>query len=405
MSLYNWEHHWRRRFIYPVAGGAHSVFAGLTGLYWSNAIRDVGLALVNIFIPIYLYRQFGNISLVFIFFAVYHLSVVLLAYPVAGIIRRVGLDYGGVIGGLFKVGFFTLLLSSKTYPWLIWPAAVVWGLGVLFTWLVHHYYLAADSSSRDEAGGKVHLFGRKVAVINLIDKWLLALVPIAGGIMLDWGGFQLTFVVAAIFLGISGLPLLLDRFNKKNMQLDFNDTVKGVADPANRRVWLALFAAGVTTEVVAVVWPVYLFLLVKSYARIGLIQTGGLLLASVVLLWLGRQIDRRHWRFLKPAVLANAANLFFRGMIVSGPGLFLMESVYQLVSLFVWVPFDAGVYELAIRDRKLEFFVRREWMLHLGGLISSLILALGFALGAPWQWVFMFGAASLAVVGVGGKNN
>lgn len=391
MSLYNWEHHLRRRFTNPV-------FSGLTGLYWTNAIRDVGLALVNIFIPIYLYRQFGNISLVFIFFAVYHLSVVLLAYPVAGVIRMVGLDYGGVIGGLFKVGFFTLLLASKTYSWLIWPAAVIWGLGVLFTWLVHHYYLAADS-------GKIHLFGRKVAVINLIDRWLLALVPIAGGIMLDWGGFQLTFVVAGIFLGISGLPLLFDKFNQKNMPLNFNETVEGVADPSSRRIWMALFAAGVSTEVVAVVWPIYLFLLVRNYTKIGLIQTGGLLLSSVVLLWLGRQVDRRHWRWLRPAVFTNAANLFFRGMVVSGAGLFFMESVYQLVSLFVWVPFDAGVYELAVRNRKLEFFVRREWMLHLGGLISSLILALGFFLGAPWQWMFVFGAASLAMVAVGGKGH
>ena len=393
MSLYNWEHHLRRRFIHPAAGGANPAFSGLTGLYWTNAIRDVGLALVNIFIPIYLYRQFGSISLVFIFFAVYHFSVVLLAYPVAGVIRRIGLDYGGVIGGLFKVGFFALLLASKTYSWLIWPAAVIWGLGVLFTWLVHHYYLAADS-------GKVHLFGRKVATINLIDRWLLALVPIAGGMMLDWGGFQLTFVVAGIFLGISGLPLLLDKFNQKNMTLNFNETVEGVADPSTRKVWLALFSAGVATEVVATVWPIYLFLLVRNYTKIGLIQTGGLLLSSVVLLWLGRQVDRRHWRWLRPAVFANAVNLFFRGLVVSGLGLFLMESVYQLVSLFVWVPFEASVYELAVRDRKLEFFVRREWMLHLGGLISSLILALGFSLGAPWQWMFVFGAASLAVVAI-----
>src|SRR3990167_4299220 len=145
MSLYNWEHHWRRRFTNPV-------FSGLTGLYWTNAIRDIGMGLVNIFIPIYLYRQFGSVSLVFIFFAVYHLSVVLSAYPVARVIRRIGLDYSGVLGGLLKVGFFGLLLASKTNPWLIWAAAWVWGLGVLFTWLTHHYYLAADS-------GKVHLFG------------------------------------------------------------------------------------------------------------------------------------------------------------------------------------------------------------------------------------------------------
>ncbi|MDZ7586827.1 MAG: hypothetical protein U0946_03655, partial [Patescibacteria group bacterium] len=149
----------------------------------------------------------------------------------------------------------------------------------------------------------------------------------------------------------------------------------------------------------------YLFLLIRSYTKIGLIQAGGLLLASAVLLWLGRQIDRRHWRWLRPAVFANALNLFFRGLVISGLGLFLMESIYQLVSLFIWVPFEASVYELAVRDRKLEFFVKREWMLHLGGLISSLVLALGFALGTPWQWMFVFGAISLSMVAVGGKGH
>ncbi len=391
MSLYNWEHHWRRRFT------SDHVFAGLTGLYWTNAIRDVGLALVNIFIPIYLYRQFGSVSLVFVFFAAYHLSVVLMAYPVAGIIRRLGLDYSGVLGGLLKVGFFALLLASKTYPWLIWPSSLIWGLGVLFTWLTHHYYLAAG-------GNIIHSFGRKVAAINLIDKWLLTLIPIAGGVMLDWGGFQLTFVVAAVFLGISGLPLLLDKFNQKSMKLDFKDTLEGVVEPVNRRIWLALFATGATAEVVATVWPIYLFLLIGNYTKIGLIQAGGLLLASAVLLWLGRQVDRRHWKWLRPAIFTNVVNLFFRGLVVSGLGLFLMESVYQLVSLFVWVPFEASVYELAVRDRKLEFFVKREWMLHLGGLISSLILAIGFALGAPWQWMFVFGAISLSMVAVGKQN-
>lgn len=391
MSFYNWEHHWRRRFTHQAA------FSGLTGLYWTNAIRDIGLALVNIFIPIYLYRQFGNVSLVFIFLAIYHLSVVLSAYPVARVIRLISLDYSGVLGGLLKVGFFILLLAGKTYPWLIWPAAWVWGLGVLFTWLTHHYYLAAGS-------GITHSFGRKVATINLIDRWLLTLVPIAGGVMLDWGGFQLTFLVAAVFLGVSGLPLLFDKFNKKNMQVDFSDTLQGVVDPAIRRVWLSLFAAGATADVVGAVWPIYLFLLVKNYTKIGLIQTGSLLLASVALVWMGRQIGHRHWRWQRPAIFVNAANLFFRGLVVSGLGLFLMESVYQLVSLFVWVPFDTNVYELAVRDHRLEFFVRREWMLHLGGLASSLILALGFALGTPWQWIFVFGAVSLSMVAVGRKS-
>ena len=119
MSLYNWEHHLRRRFTHHPVGQSHLGGGGLTGLYWTNAIRDVGLALVNIFIPIYLYRQFGSVSLVFFFFAVYHLSVVLMAYPVAGIVGV----WDWIIQEfrrLVKSRFFCPVVGQQTFPWLIW---------------------------------------------------------------------------------------------------------------------------------------------------------------------------------------------------------------------------------------------------------------------------------------------
>lgn len=386
MSYYNWQHQYLRRFT-------QIEFHGLTGLYLSNALRDIGLATVNIFVPIYLYKTLGGISAVFIFLALYHSIILLFTYPIARIISSVGLDNSGLIGGLLHSVFFGFLIIGKSHPQWLWMAAVAWGLSIPFTWLTHHYYLLTSSE-------RVTGFGKKLATLYLCDRWLLSIVPLAGGILLDLGGFELSYGISIFFLGISGLPLFFDAFNRRRIVLDLRDTFAGLFDRRELRVSLALFFAGMKNEVVITVWAVYLFTVVKSYTKIGIIQTGSLFIASLLLLWIGKQVDRKNKKMLRPALLLNTINVFVRGLIQGGLGLFFIESFYQLVGLFIWIPFDARVYETAIKKRRMEFFIRREWLLHGGGLVGCLALAVIFNIGISWQVIFGFGAATLLAVGL-----
>lgn len=386
MSYYNWQHQFLRRFL-PVE------FHGLTGLYVSNALRDVGLATVNIFVPIYLYKTFGSISAVFLFLMLYHATVLLSTYPVAKLISTIGLDSSGLIGGLFHALFFLIMIVGRSHPDWLWMAAIAWGLSIPFTWLTHHYYLIANI-------GKQHAFGHNLALFYAWDKWLLTLVPLAGGILLDLEGFTITYTISMLFLGISGIPLFFDAFDRRHMVIELKDTFVGLFDRKKFRTFSALFFVGMTSEVIATVWAIYLFTVVKNYTKIGLVQTGSLLLASLILVWIGRQVDRKNKRMLRPALVANTLNLLTRGAVTSGLGLFFMESLYQLVGLFIWIPFDARIYENAVRDRRMEFFVRRNWLLHIGGLVASIVLVAIFSAGLSWQAIFGLGAATLLAVGL-----
>lgn len=368
-------------------------FHGLTGLYLSNALRDIGLATVNIFVPIYLYKTLGGISAVFLFLALYHTIILLSTYPIARIISRIGLDHSGLIGGLLHSVFFGLLIVGKTRPQWLWMAAAAWGLSIPFTWLTHHYYLISSS-------GRVTAFGSKLARMYLWDRWLLSIVPLTGGILLDLGGFELSYGISIFFLGISGLPLFFDAFDRRRIALDLRDTYFGLFDRPQLRISLALFFAGMKNEVVITAWAIYLFTVVKNYTKIGFIQTGSLLITSLLLLWIGKQVDRKNKKMLRPALLANTVNVLARGIIQGGLGLFFIETLYQLAGLFIWIPFDARVYETAIKERRMEFFIRREWLLHSGGLIGCLALAAVFSVGIPWYVIFGFGAATLLAVGL-----
>lgn len=386
MSYYNWQHQFLRRFLVTKPHG-------LTGLYVSNALRDVGLATVNIFVPIYLYTTFGSISAVFLFLVLYHATVLLSTYSIAKVISAIGLDCSGFIGGLLHAVFFFVMIIGRTHPNWIWLAAVFWGLSIPFTWLTHHYYLVANV-------GKKHEFGHSVSLFYFWDRWLLTLIPLAGGILLDLGGFDITYGLSMFFLGISGIPLFFDAFDKRHINIELKDTFFGLFNRTKARTSLALLCAGMTSEVIATAWVIYLFTVVKNYTKIGLVQTGSLFLSSLVLIWIGRQVDRKNKNMLHPAVIANTLNVLARGVVTSGLGLFFMQSLYQLVGLFIWIPFDARIYENAIKEKRMEFFVRRQWLLHVGGLIASIVLAVALSTNISWPVVFGFGAMALLAVGV-----
>jgi len=383
MSLYDWHHQQRRKFTQV------GKWQPKSSLFLSNGLRDVGVGAITVFVPIYLFKELGDISLVFVFMSVYHLTVIVGGFWVARIIRKIGLDWSGFIGGLLRVMFFLFLMKKGSVLWL---AALMWGLTSSFTWLTHHYYLAV--SRKD---GK---FGKTVAHLMLIDRWLMGLMPLIGGYILKTGGFNLMFIIAMFFLGLSGLPLFLDRFNKKNMGVSWDRVVGEKWFKSHKRVSLAFLAAGAKSEIVQTVWPIYLFLIVKDYIKVGIIQTASLLIASVVLIWLSKQVDKGNKKMMRPAVAANAINLFVRGAVSSGLGLFFLESLYRLVANFVWVPFDAHVYETAVREQRMEFFIRRAWLINIGGLMATVLLAGVFAAGLSWNLVFGLGGLSMALVGV-----
>lgn len=277
-----------------------------TGLYYTTILRGIGLGLISLFIPIYIYRSLGSFTLVFSFYALHHLVVILSSYPTGLIVNRLGVDISGFIGGILHSLFFLLLIAGQTHPACFIPAMIIWGLSIPFTWLSYNYYLSSGDHPR---------LGRRVAFLLFINRWLGAITPLVGGILLNFGGFNLVYLLA------------------------------------------------------------------------------------LVIFYIGRSLDnKKKAGYFRPAVIINSLNLFCRGFISAAFPLFILETIYHLGAIFIWIPFNAKVYAAARAEKRLEFFIRREWLIHGGGFVASLALVLFFAFGTHWGWVFGLGAVSLFAV-------
>ena len=78
---------------------------GETGVYLSTLFRSLGMRLVFIFIPIYIYKLTGKLESAFLFFGLYHLSVLLSVMPAGWVIQKIGVDWGSAIGTIFRALF------------------------------------------------------------------------------------------------------------------------------------------------------------------------------------------------------------------------------------------------------------------------------------------------------------
>ena len=162
-----------------------------------------------------------------------------------------------------------------------------------------------------------------------------------------------------------------------------------------------------------VAWPLFIFLTVKNYQTVGMVQTAALFGSLGLLWWLRKKVDKKGSRFLKLGVFLNSLVWLWRSLTVSpfafffsNMGLaslfifnpfviFFSNIVYGLGNLLVYTPFDSLVYKIILRRRKLEFLVIRELAIHSGGLIGCLVVWQLIKQGVSWSWVF-----NLALVGL-----
>lgn len=361
---------------------------GMWGVYLNELLRSLGMSLVGIFIPIYLYQLTGQITTIFYYYLIYHAIAVIIA-PLAGkLMQRLGVDVTAILGTLLRIVFLGLLIAAKISPTWLWPSAFFWGLAVAFTWLPYHYTVVAE----DDGDGK---FGYEVARLALVQKLASATTPFIGGIVILVFGFTALYLVGIAFVAASVFPLLVDDFDNKHMAYDPAKLLPGITSRQNRPVMLSLIGQAFESQIYLVLRPVFVYLAVASTTQLGTIESVALLATVVVTLWAGKRVDQKGMGLMKIAAVTNALILMLLPFLTNPWEFFLHNTAYLLVSVLIWTPMGAGIYRFATGRRRLEFFIQREMVLHLAaGLVHGLLILL-FGFQIVWYPVFALGSVGL----------
>lgn len=360
---------------------------GMWGVYLNSWFRGIGASLVNFFIPIYIYNFKQSLADVLLFFLIYHLVVVVSGFFSTQIISKIGIDWSEFIGAILRI-VYLLSLNLISQNWLFfYIAAVIWGLMINFCWIPFHYTVIA----LDDGDKK---YGKEASLVAIIDKLSLVLGPILAGLVIKFLGYPWLFGIAAIFVFFSGITFFLDRFVRSGMDFSIKRIVGDLLGKKRRKVWISLLGCELETFIAGIFWPLFIFLNLGSITKTGLVQGLSLLIALLLIFLIGKRVDTKGYGVAKVGVVILIFNWFSRLFISSGGAIFTSNIFSQFGGILLWLPFSAWIYSRISQERKTEFLLEREMVLHSTGAILCLGL-LTFIKYFSWNLIF-----ALAILGL-----
>lgn len=360
----------------------------LHNVYLHRFLFRLAMQSVAMFLPLYIYELEQSVTQVLVFFVVY-LGVFLFSFQTGSIVTKLGFKHTSLIASPLLLGFYLWLRYLDSFGIEALLAAFIGGLGFNMYWMGMNPEMAR-TSNKDKRDAEA-------AIFYSLPEAAAAIAPFAGGVILAVTGFPVLFLVAALTMFCSFLPLL----RSEEYYEGLDDDVRSFMEPRLLKDSIMFIFQGLQYNARLVFWPLALAVVIGGSLNIGgagSLMAVGSMLASLTI---GKILndERRPW------IMAGGAV----GLIISWIG---MAIVTTPVTAFI-VSFTAGsmifaidipVYSLAL-DRAedtdiIAYLALREVSLAAGRLIGlAIVLGAFFYVDLATLVPVMFGMVILGTVG------
>lgn len=362
-------------------------------LYSTTLILDLAVSMIAIFEPAFLYLYFSkffSLTATLQCVALFYLAVYLVYFflmPVgAKFARRFGYENSIAIASIFQIIFYLSLFSINLFPPAIFLASVFYGVAKTFFWPAYHSNFAKFSSTGEQ--------GRQLSNLYALESIVFISGPLLGGLILNFFGFKVLFVVVSILLLASNIPMLITKevFDPKTYSyLDsFRRLWQGVKD---RRVFSYL---GFGEEWIALtMWPIFMFLTAKDFLGLGIISSSSIFVTTLVILFVGRLADKNN----KITILRWGAIFYFFSWLLkilarTATGIVMLDIYSRISKNFIALPLTAGLYDDAQQASTMDTVMFFEMSLVIGKIVAILACLLVLFVSTP-GWNSMFILAGL----------
>lgn len=355
-------------------------------LFWSTAILDFAVSAVGIFEPIYLYTLGFSIQKIILFYiAIY--AIYFLIVPLGGKIARTqGYEHSILYSTPFLILYYLSLFAIPYHPFFIASAIIALALQKMLYWPGYH----ADFARFGEDGKR----GREISNLVVFDSLATILGPAFGGVIIATTGFKVLFIIVSFLILVSNIPLLTTGEEFVPVQFSYKDAFRRLVRSDNRRRLFAYIGYG--EELVAgLLWPIFIFLVIKDYISVGFLISASIFLATILTLYIGRVTDVEGRReVLKIGVIFTFFTWLMRILVTSGIGVFVVDSFYRISRRTLGVPLAAITYERAKKTSVMKSIIFFQMALVLGKLLIS-VLALIILFLFPNSWIVIFVLAGI----------
>ena len=242
---------------------------------------------------------------------------------------------------------------------------------------------------------------KQLSLMESTTAFLGAIGPILAGFILMRYNYNVLFIIAIVCYLSALIPFIYLPRTKERFSWTYTETWQEFFSKKRRKSVLAFLGDGAEAAVGIVIWPIFIFEVLKgNYLEVGAITSLVVLVSIILQLFMGKFADKGgkrkmiHW-----GSAFYAFGWLIKIFVLTAFHIFVVSAFHNFTKIFARTPFDALTYEKAADQGHFvdEFTVIHEMAIQFGkGLMLIFVLILISFVSL--EWTFLFAAiASLAM--------
>lgn len=325
-------------------------YTELNEIFAFMSLRSFALSLVALFIPIHLYRVGYDLRQIALFYALMFATEFFTEFLVVQGIRKFGPKAMITLSVPTLIIHLLLLLTLEQYNWPVVYLALTGGLSLATYWQSYHYDFS-KSRHRKKTSTEI---GRLYIVIAILG----AIAPLVGGLVANSVGIGALYALVVTILFFSVTVLFKDS-GKRHRQAKLN--LEKVRWPKIYKDLLAY--GGDMWEVCSSqhIWPLFLYLIVGSYTKVGGITSVALVITVLVIFFVSKRSDRgKRVDYLRLGGALNGMVAIIRTLVSTVPQAFGISLAKSFTSAAFASPFTSEYYLHADEESRAEYILVME---------------------------------------------
>lgn len=353
-------------------------FAELAELYASRMLRVMALQMMGGFAVVYLLQLGYPLHFVAWFWCAYFMLRILMAPLVAVTVARYGPKHSTLLSNICQViaAFFLILASN---PHFGFAALLVYMPFAGFARSLYDVAYLVDFSKIKH----VEHAGRELGFMQIIERVVLSLGPLLGGLIALAFGPQAMLGFGSVLMIIAALPLF---FTGEPVRVKQKITLKHFNWKVAWKPTVANVATGIDVNLSGITWAAFLAIVVLGgvneaaiYAEIGALSSAAIIASILAAYLYGKLVDSNQGKtLLKVSVLGDTILHFLRPFASVPIQALGINVANEVVTTGYTMPATRGIFDTAdgLPGYRIVYMTVMGTALVAGDCIAMFVLAI-----------------------------